>query len=211
MKYKTLTGILLTISSLAFAADPVDLARGKEIAETVCAACHGADGNTSIATYPRLAAQHAAYLTQQTLAIKDGSRNTGAAATMRPLVQNLSERDIASVSAYLATQTPKSGEANPRGNPELGARIFRGGLASKNLPACMSCHGPAGAGIPGNPSAAEGAVAYPRLAGQHQSYVVAQLLAYQDGRRNNSIMREIAERMSKEEMEAVGNFIQGLR
>lgn len=212
MKRTTLLSLVLAASGLAIAAPPAaDLARGKQIAETVCAACHGADGNTSIAMYPRLSAQHAAYTVQQTLAIKDGSRNTGAAVTMRPLVQDLSEQDIANVAAYFATQLPKSGEVNPKENPELGARIFRGGLAAKGLPACMSCHGPNGAGIPGNDTLKEGAVAYPRIAGQHKSYVVDQLNAYQSGRRNNSIMKDIAARMTPEEMDAVGNFIQGLR
>ena len=196
---------------MAVAAPPAaDLARGKQIAETVCAACHGADGNTAIAMYPRLAAQDAAYTIQQTLAIKEGHRNTGAAVTMRPLVQDLSDQDIANVAAYFATQLPKSGESNPKENPELGARIFRGGLAAKGLPACMSCHGPGGAGIPGNATLKEGAVAYPRIAGQHTSYVVDQLNAYQGGRRSNAIMQDIASRMSPEEMQAVGNFIQGL-
>ena len=118
---------------------------GKRVVDTVCAACHGADGNTNIATYPRLSAQHPAYIIQQTLAIKNGDRNTGAAVTMRPLVQNLSDKDISDAAAYLTRQIPKSGESNPKENPELGARIFRGGLPAKGLPACMSCHGPGGA------------------------------------------------------------------
>ncbi len=211
MKHTTLLSLALAASSMAVAAPPAaDLARGKQIAETVCAACHGADGNTAIAMYPRLAAQDAAYTIQQTLAIKEGHRNTGAAVTMRPLVQDLSDQDIANVAAYFATQLPKSGESNPKENPELGARIFRGGLAAKGLPACMSCHGPGGAGIPGNATLKEGAVAYPRIAGQHTSYVVDQLNAYQGGRRSNAIMQDIASRMSPEEMQAVGNFIQGL-
>lgn len=211
MKRTTLLGLALAASGFALAApQAADIAKGKEIAETVCAACHGADGNTSIAMYPRLSAQHPAYTVQQTLAIKDGSRNTGAAVTMRPLVENLSEQDIANVAAYFATQLPKSGEANPKENPELGARIYRGGLAHKGLPACMSCHGPSGAGIPGNAKTQDGTVAYPRLAGQHTSYVVDQLNAYQSGRRTNAIMVDIAKRMTPEEMQAVGNFIQGL-
>ena len=187
------------------------MTNGKRVVDTVCAACHGADGNTNIATYPRLSAQHPAYIIQQTLAIKNGNRNTGAAVTMRPQVQNLSDKDISDAAAYLNRQIPKSGESNPKENPELGARIFRGGLPAKGLPACMSCHGPGGAGIPGNQTQKDGAVAYPRLAGQHKSYVVDQLRSYQSGQRTNSIMGDIAKRMSNEEMDAVGNFIQGLQ
>ncbi|MBH5328506.1 cytochrome c4 [Eikenella sp. S3360] len=212
MKHTTLAGLLLAVSGFALAAPPAaDTARGKQIADTVCAACHGADGNTNIAMYPRLSGQHPAYIIQQTLAIKAGQRNTGAAVTMRPLVENLSEQDIANVAAYFYRQIPKSGETNPKENPELGARLFRGGIASRGIPACMSCHGPGGAGIPGNQTQKEGTVAYPRLAGQHKSYIVDQLRAYQSGLRGNSIMSDIAKRMSNEEMDAVGNFIQGLQ
>lgn len=212
MKHTTLAGLLLVVSGFTSAAPPAaDAANGKRVVDTVCAACHGADGNTNIATYPRLSAQHPAYIIQQTLAIKNGGRNTGAAVTMRPLVQNLSDKDISDAAAYLSRQIPKSGEANPKENPELGARIFRGGLPAKGLPACMSCHGPGGAGIPGNQTQKDGAVAYPRLAGQHKSYVVNQLRAYQSGQRGNAIMGDIAKRMSDEEMDAVGNFIQGLQ
>ena len=212
MKHTTLVGLLLVVSGFTSATPPAaDAANGKRVVDTVCAACHGADGNTNIATYPRLSAQHPAYIIQQTLAIKNGGRNTGAAVTMRPLVQNLSDKDISDAAAYLSRQIPKSGEANPKENPELGARIFRGGLPAKGLPACMSCHGPGGAGIPGNQTQKDGAVAYPRLAGQHKSYVVNQLRAYQSGQRGNAIMGDIAKRMSDEEMDAVGNFIQGLQ
>lgn len=213
MKHTTLPGLLLAVSGFALAAPPAAntaAARGKQIVDNVCAACHGADGNTNIAMYPRLAGQQPAYIIQQTLAIKDGSRNTGASVTMRPLVQNLSDKDIADAAAYLYRQIPKAGEANPKENPELGARIYRGGIAARGLPACMSCHGPGGAGIPGNQTLKDGAVAYPRLAGQHKSYVVDQLRAYQSGLRANPIMSDIAKRMSNEEMDAVGNFIQGL-
>ena len=212
MKHTTLAGLLLAVSGFTLATPPAaDMTNGKRVVDTVCAACHGADGNTNIATYPRLSAQHPAYIIQQTLAIKNGNRNTGAAVTMRPQVQNLSDKDISDAAAYLNRQIPKSGEGNPKENPELGARIFRGGLPAKGLPACMSCHGPGGAGIPGNQTQKDGAVAYPRLAGQHKSYVVDQLRAYQSGQRTNSIMGDIAKRMSNEEMDAVGNFIQGLQ
>ena len=212
MKHTTLAGLLLAVSGFTLAApSAADMTNGKRVVDTVCAACHGADGNTNIATYPRLSAQHPAYIIQQTLAIKNGNRNTGAAVTMRPQVQNLSDKDISDAAAYLNRQIPKSGESNPKENPELGARIFRGGLPAKGLPACMSCHGPGGAGIPGNQTQKDGAVAYPRLAGQHKSYVVDQLRSYQSGQRTNSIMGDIAKRMSNEEMDAVGNFIQGLQ
>ena len=205
---------LLTLSVLAAgvvgAAQPkADVAKGKEIANNLCASCHSVDGNSGIATYPRLAAQLPNYLERQVHDIKDGKRAWGQAAAMRvsPGVSTLTNDQIRDVAAYFATQAPKPGETNPKENAELGAQIYRGGLAAKKIPACMSCHGPNGAGMPGGGSAI---LAFPRLGGQHKAYVVEQMKAFQSGQRKNSIMADIANRMSEEELNAVGNFIQGL-
>ena len=212
MKRLTLLSLAVAVSGLAAAQPKADVARGEQIANTVCAACHAADGNSGIAMYPRLAAQNADYIILETHLIKDGKRTTGAAAAMAvdPKVAALTDQDIRDVAAFFQKQQPKAGEANPKENPELGARIFRGGLADKKLPACMSCHGPNGAGMPGGSTAKDGIVAYPRLGGQHKAYVVEQLKAYQNGQRTNPIMVDIAKRMSADEIDAVGNFIQGL-
>ncbi|MDO4998336.1 MAG: c-type cytochrome [Neisseria sp.] len=207
---KRLTLLTLALAGgMALAAPKADIARGKEIATTICAACHAQDGNSGIAMYPKIAAQHATYIAKQTKDIKEGKRS-GAAAAMMPLVANLSEQDIANVAAYYAKQYPKAGETNPKQNPELGAKIFRGGLASKKIPACMACHSPNGAGMPGGGTDVN---AYPRIAGQHQAYIVSQLKAYASGQRKspNGMMEDLAKRMSEEEMNAVANFIQGLQ
>ena len=178
------------------------------MATSICAACHAADGNSGIAMYPKLAAQHTGYIYRQTLDIKEGKRTHGSAAVMKPMVMNLSEQDILNVSAFYAKQQPKPGEANPKQNdPVLGGKIYRGGLVDKKIPACMSCHGPSGAGIPGGGTEI---VAYPRLGGQHMSYVVDQMKAYKSGQRKNAIMEDIAKRMTEEELNSVANFIQGL-
>ena len=208
MKRMTLL-MLAAVGSMAVAAPKGDVAKGKEIANNICAACHAADGNSGIAMYPKLSAQHAAYIIKQTKDIKEGKRTTGAAASMVPTVANLSDQDIADVAAYFSKQFPKAGEANPKQNFELGAKIFRGGIASKKIPACMACHGPNGAGITAN---GVDVTAYPRLGGQHHAYVVEQLKAYASGKRTsaNSMMEDVAKRMSEEEMNAVANFIQGL-
>ncbi|MDO1509914.1 MULTISPECIES: cytochrome c [unclassified Neisseria] len=206
MKHFTLLAFALAAGTV-MAAPKADIAKGKEIATTICAACHAADGNSGIAMYPKLSAQHASYIFTQTKEIKEGKRTTGASAVMMPLVANLSEQDILNVAAYYAKQFPKEGEANPKEDFELGAKIFRGGLADKKVPACMSCHGPNGAGMPGGGT---DIVAYPRLGGQHKAYIVDQMKAYKSGQRKNSIMQDIAGRMTDTEMNAVGNFIQGL-
>lgn len=206
MKRFTLLALALAAGA-ATAAPKADVARGKEIATNVCAACHAADGNSGIGMYPKLSAQHAHYLFVQTKDIKEGKRTTGASAAMAPMVASLSEQDMRDVAAFYAKQFPKQGETNPKENPELGAKIYRGGLAGKKIPACMSCHGPSGAGMPGGGTEI---VAYPRLGGQHKDYIVAQMKAYQSGQRANAIMADIANRMSDEELNAVANFIQGL-
>lgn len=206
MKRFTLLALALAAGAVA-AAPKADLAKGKEIATTVCAACHAADGNSGIAMYPKVSAQHAGYIFRQTMDIKEGKRTNGSAAAMKPMVMGLSEQDIRNVSAFYAKQQAKPGEANPKESPELGAKIFRGGIADKKVPACMSCHGPSGAGMPGGGA---DIVAYPRLAGQHKAYIVSQMQAYQSGQRTNTMMADIAKRMSAEELDAVANFIQGL-
>ena len=207
MKRLTLAALVLAAGA-AVAAPKADIAKGKEVATTICAACHAADGNSGIAMYPKLAAQHSAYIYRQTLDIKEGKRTNGSAAVMKPMVMNLSEQDILNVSAFYAKQQAKSGEANPKQNdPVLGGKIYRGGLVDKKIPACMSCHGPSGAGIPGGGTEI---VAYPRLGGQHMSYVVDQMKAYKSGQRKNAIMEDIAKRMTEEELNSVANFIQGL-
>ena len=113
MKRLTLAALVLAAGA-AVAAPKADIAKGKEVATTICAACHAADGNSGIAMYPKLAAQHSAYIYRQTLDIKEGKRTNGSAAVMKPMVMNLSEQDILNVSAFYAKQQAKSGEANPK-------------------------------------------------------------------------------------------------
>lgn len=208
MKYLTLLAAL-GVSGLVMAA-PVDLARGKAVVDQVCAACHGTDGNSGIAMYPRLSAQHANYAAIQAIAIKNGERKTGASDTMVAQVSNLSDDDLRNASAYYAKQFAKSGEANPKANPELGAKIYRAGIPERKVPACMSCHGANGAGMPAGGTSV---VAYPRVAGQHGTYVETQLKAYATGERTSpsDMMKDVASRMTDEDMKAVGNFIQGLK
>ncbi len=210
MKRITLLTLSVLAAGMVGAAQPkADVAKGKEIANNLCASCHSVDGNSGIATYPRLAAQLPNYLERQVHDIKDGKRAWGQSVAMRvsPGVSTLTNDQIRDVAAYFATQAPKPGETNPKENAELGAQIYRGGLAAKKIPACMSCHGPNGAGMPGGGSAI---LAFPRLGDQHKAYVVEQMKAFQSGQRENSIMADIANRMSEEELNAVGNFIQGL-
>jgi cytochrome c553 len=165
-----------------------------------CASCHGAAGNSTITVNPRLAGQHASYLVKQ---LKDFSSPARANATMSLMAKPLSDEDMKNLAAYLSAQLPKPGAARNKETLELGKRIWRGGIAAKNVAACAGCHSPNGAGIPSQ---------YPRLAGQHQDYTVAQLTGFSSGTRSNSApMVTIAERLSKKEMEAVADYLAGLK
>jgi cytochrome c553 len=183
----------------------VDPAKGQQIANQVCAACHAADGNSTIPANPKLAGQHADYLFKQ---LNDYTKPaTDKTARVNPVMAGfaaqLSPADRRNVSAWFASQTPKAGAAKNKETLELGQRIYRAGIPEKQVPACSGCHSPNGAGIPAQ---------YPRLGGQYAKYVEAQLKALRDGtRRNNLAMMQIAERLSEKEMQAVADYIAGLR
>lgn len=165
-----------------------------------CVSCHGAAGNSTITTNPRLAGQHAAYLSKQLHEFATPGR---ANPIMTPMAKALSEQDIANIAAYLSAQTPKPGAAKDKEAMELGKHIWRAGIAAKNVPACAGCHSPNGAGIPAQ---------YPRLAGQHQDYTVGALSNFRSGARSNSPqMMTISERLSDKEIKAVADYIAGLR
>lgn len=175
-------------------------ARGEAIAATVCIACHGADGNSMISLNPKLAGQHPEYLLKQLREFKSGAR---ANAVMAGMVANLSEEDMADLAAYFAAQTMSPGAAQSNGRGSRGERIYRGGIAASGVPACAACHSPNGAGIPAQ---------FPRLAGQHADYTVAQMKAFRSGERDNAkMMRVIAAKMTDEDIAAVADYIQGLK
>ncbi|HQR50683.1 MAG TPA: c-type cytochrome [Methylophilaceae bacterium] len=178
-----------------------DAAKGAETATAVCAACHGPDGNSVITTNPKLAGQFPEYLAKQLNEFKSGKR---ANAVMGPMSATLTTpEDVLNVAAYFAAQAPKGGAAKSNGKGSDGERIYKGGILAKGVPACASCHSPNGAGIP---------VQFPRLAGQHAEYNLNQLKAFRSGERANApMMRVIASKMSDPEMEAVVDYIQGLK
>lgn len=188
------------------AAAKVDVIKGGAIAQAVCAACHGPDGNAVGPTFPKLAGQHQAYLSKELHNFKvvpGATEPTRYNAIMNGFAAALSDTDIQNVSAYYATQVVKPATAKLKDSVELGQKIWRGGIAEKNVPACASCHGPTGAGIP---------VQYPRLAGQWGEYNEAQLTAFKGGvRKNNAAMTTIASRLSEAEIKAVADYAAGLR
>jgi len=187
-------------------APKVDIARGQKIAGEVCAACHGADGNSPAPANPKLAAQHADYLAKQLrnfVAQPPAKVAERQNAVMAGFAQLLSEEDRRNVSAFYAAQALKPAAARDRSLVELGQRIYRSGIPEKQVPSCSGCHGPAGAGIPAQ---------YPRLHGQWAEYTESQLVQFRAGQRNNSaMMTRIASRLSDREIKAVSDYVAGLR
>jgi cytochrome c553 len=182
-------------------------AQGQRIAGQVCAACHAADGNSVAPTNPKIAGQFAEYLHKQLADFKPqaGTKPARDSAIMTPLVANLSEDDIKSLAAYYSGQKLRPAAAVDKDLAAFGQKIWRGGIAASNVPACAGCHGPAGAGIPAQ---------YPRLAGQFAEYIVVQLKGFREGARANDangVMRGVAARMTEREIQAVAQYAAGLR
>lgn len=195
-----------TLAAPSFAADAAkapakpDLAKGQEKATQVCAACHTADGSRGSPANPILQGQHADYLVKQLHEFKSGKR---ANAVMSGMAAALTEEDIRNVAAFYASKQAKPGFAKNKDLVALGEKIYRGGIAAKQVPACAGCHSPNGAGIPAQ---------YPRLGSQHSDYTEAQLNGFRAGTRGNSAqMVAIAARMSDKEIKAVADYIAGLR
>ena len=165
-----------------------------------CVACHGAAGNSTITQNPTLAGQHDAYIQKQLHDFKGPGRNN---AVMTGIAKALGEDDVRNIAAFLEQQKPAPGSARNKNTVDLGKKIYRAGIAEKQVPACAGCHGPNGAGIPAQ---------YARIAGQHQDYTVTQLTNFRTGTRANSAqMTAVGKRMSDEEMQAVADYIAGLR
>ncbi|MEJ2059836.1 MAG: c-type cytochrome [Gammaproteobacteria bacterium] len=179
-----------------------DAAAGKA-KSTTCAACHGADGNSVSAQFPRLAGQNYDYLVKQLHDFKSGKRKN---ATMSAMAAPLSNTDIDDLAAYFSSQKVNGLKPGDKTKVAAGEAIYRGGDAASGVPACMACHGPDGMGNP--------AAHFPRLAGQHAEYIVTQLKAFHDGSRANDagqMMRNIAVKMTDKQMDDVAQYIQGLR
>jgi cytochrome c553 len=203
--------ILLATSFMSHAAEQAKLkadpAKGKAIAETVCVACHGADGNSAAAANPILAGQGEEYLYKQLKNFKaaDGKPAARNNAIMGGMVAALSDEDMKNLAAWFSSQKQKPAAAKDGTKIALGQQIWRQGDFKKGIPACAGCHGPAGAGLPAQ---------YPRLAGQYPEYTEAQLKTFRSEERNNDpekMMRMIAAKLSDPEMKAVAEYAAGLR
>jgi cytochrome c553 len=198
-----LTGLMFAAAAVAnepAAAAKPDLAKGQATSTQVCAACHTADGSRGSPANPILQGQHADYLAKQLDEFKSGKRNNP---IMKGMAGALSPEDMKNVAAFYASKQAKPGFAKDKALVALGEKIYRGGIADRQIPACAGCHSPNGAGIPAQ---------YPRLAGQHSDYTEAQLTAFRSGLRTNSAqMTGIAAKMNDREIKAVADYVAGLR
>ena len=208
MVMKTFASFVLSafcLASSALASDAPkaakpDVAAGEAKYTAMCAACHGADGNSGSPENPKLAGQHADYLAKQLSEFKSGKR---ANAIMSGMAAALSDEDMKNVAAWLSAQKPKAGFAKDKETIALGERIYRGGVADRQIAACAGCHSPTGAGIPAQ---------YPRLSGQHAQYSATQLTAFRDGvRKNSTQMSQISAKLNDREIKAVADYMAGLR
>ncbi len=182
------------------AAAKPDLAQGEAKYTAVCAACHGADGNSGVPVNPKLAQQHPEYLVKQLQEFKAGKR---ANPIMQPMAAMLSDADMKNIAAWLVAKKAKPGFAKDKELVAMGERIYRGGIADRQVAACAGCHSPNGAGLPSQ---------YPRLSGQHADYTATQLNQFRDGTRKNSPqMLQISAKLNDREIRAVSDYIAGLR
>lgn len=184
-----------------------DLEKAKSIAESVCVACHGADGNSATSAYPIIAGQGADYLLKQ---LKEFKAEEGKPAVrkndiMAGMVAALSIEDMQSLAVYFSQQKVKPSAATDAKLVEAGRTLWRKGDFERGIPACAGCHGPTGAGIP---------VVYPRLAGQYAEYTATQLKNFRSEERSNDperMMRTIADKLSDKHIKALSDYIAGLR
>ena len=208
---KTLILAITLLTGFSAHALAGDAAAGEALSVT-CAACHGADGNSVAPTFPKLAGQNERYLLKQMQDIRDKRRPV---ATMIGQVDNMTDEQLADIAAFYASQTQTPGQAAPE-NLERGAKIYRAGVSATGVAACAGCHGATGAG--------NAPAGWPRLAGQHRDYIASQLRKWRtgaentleenpDGRTNDGdarFMRDVALRLTDNEIDAVANFIAGL-
>ena len=177
-----------------------DLVKGEASFTAVCASCHGVDGNSAIPGNPKLSQQHPEYLVKQLQEFKAGKRKN---AVMQAFASALSDEDMRNISYWAASKKVKTGFAKDKELVALGERIYRGGVADRQIAACAGCHSPTGAGIPAQ---------YPRLSGQHAEYVATQLTNFRDGIRTNSLqMNQVASKLNDREIRALADYIAGLR
>lgn len=207
---KLIVGLVVLAGFSGLASAEGNAERGEELTAS-CAGCHGADGNSAAASFPKLAGQGEAYLLKQLEDVKNGNR---VITQMSGILDDYDQQQLEDIAAYYAEQSMTTGEADPE-LVELGEQLYRGGNPETGVPACSGCHNPAGQGIE--------AAGFPRLAGQHADYIASQLNKFaagyraeepsNDARKNDGesgMMQTTAFRLKDFEIEALASYINGL-
>ena len=203
--------IFASFSSVSFASGDAEAGQAKA---AVCMGCHGADGNSLMAMYPKIAGQGEGYLIKQLQDFKSGARPS---AMMVGFVAALSEEDMSDLAAYFSSQTVSENTAKADAETiELGRKIYVGGKKDTQTTACIACHGPKGLGIP--------SAKFPALSAQHADYIASQLKAFRQYSINEQtgsdevdrdndyegMMRNVAKGLTTVEIEALAEYIAGL-
>ena len=169
-----------------------------------CTACHGPAGNSVNPLWPNIAGQGAPYLLTQLQAFKAGTRSDPLMTSQAML---LSDQDMADLAAYFESLPSAAQAVADPALVDKAEALYRGGDVSDQISACIACHGPTGRGNP--------AAIYPALAGQHAAYTAKQLRDYASGARKSDgktrMMRDIAPKLSEDDIVALASYIQGLR
>ncbi|MDN3608697.1 c-type cytochrome [Vibrio ostreicida] len=180
---------------------------GKAKTQT-CVACHGADGNSQLAMYPKIAGQHAKYLEKQLKDLKLGMTSSGKQGRYDPVMSAmampLSEQDMKDLAAYYAS-LPISNNTTPENIVDAGKVLYTAGDAKRGLTACIACHGPRGNGTELS--------GFPKISGQHADYIKSQLMKFRDGNRANDMngmMRDIASKLTDEDIDTLSQYVGGL-
>ncbi|QOC22333.1 cytochrome c4 [Wenzhouxiangella sp. AB-CW3] len=195
--------LMAWVPMAAMAVGVGDPEAGEELAAS-CASCHGVDGNSTVSIWPKLAGQHQDYATRQSILIREQKRNVP---EMYPMVADLSDQELADISAFYEQQRIEPGVAD-EDLVELGKKVYQAGNHDTGVPACAACHGPSGDGIPG--------AHFPMVRAQHTDYTVARLEAYRAGEHHgeddpySQIMVAAARNLTDEEIQAVSSYIEGL-
>jgi cytochrome c553 len=199
----TIFGVLPALAQEADKAIPKgDPEQGKALAESVCVACHGVDGQSSISNYPHIAGQIPEYIVRQLRHFKSGERVDP---FMSPTAATVTEEDERNVAAWYAAQEAKPVAIKDETQIARGQKLWRGGDMAKGIPACSGCHGPSGRGL---------SAQYPRLSGQFPEYITLQLNKFRAGERANdpeAVMRDIAEKLTDKDIKAVSEYAASLR
>jgi cytochrome c553 len=207
---KLIVGLALLASISGYAVAQGNAEDGEQYTAS-CAGCHGADGNSAAASFPKLAGQNENYLFKQLMDVKEGDRII---TQMTGQLDDLNEQQLEDIAAYYASQTKTVGNADPD-LVALGEQLYRGGNPETGVPSCAGCHSPTGSG--------NGPAGYPMLSGQHADYIASQLYKFQRGYRvteptndartndgESKVVRSTAFRLKDFEIEALASYINGL-